>query len=116
MTRAEPTRLLLEARSSMEQFKAAELHDYYRYECVAEIGAKERSLDSVQAQAAMVYPILLPDRLELLVSLPSGIERYTEPVRFQDIGRTIRSLTANCAACALCRWLVASHFDHVVSQ
>jgi hypothetical protein len=38
----------------------------------------------------MVYPILLPDPLELLVSLPSGIECYTEPVRFRDIGRTIR--------------------------
>jgi CHAT domain-containing protein len=78
----EAERLLVEARRVMERFKAAELRDYFRDECVAEIEAQAVDLDRVSrsASAAVVYPIALPDRLELLLSLPSGVARHTLPV------------------------------------
>src|SRR5262245_19174726 len=68
--------LLAETRRLMEQFKAAELRDYFRDECVADIEAHTVDLDRVLRErapnAAVVYPIALANRLELLVSLPRG--------------------------------------------
>src|SRR5262249_46184760 len=65
--------LLTEARATMERFKAAELREYYRDECVADVQASTAGLDQILKSApatAVVYPIVLPERLELLVSLP----------------------------------------------
>lgn len=63
--------LLLRARASIENFKAAELRDYYRDPCIAEVQAKTRSLDEVIGTAAVVYPIVMTDRIELLITLPA---------------------------------------------
>ena len=61
--------LLLDARETIERLKAAELRDYFRDECIADLQNRTRSPESVAPQTAVVYPILLPDRLELLVTL-----------------------------------------------
>jgi CHAT domain-containing protein len=83
------TRLLVEARAVMEQLKAAELRDYFRDECVAEIESQARPLETVSRSATVVYPILLPDRLELLVSLPSGLVRHTVPVTGEQVAAEV---------------------------
>jgi filamentous hemagglutinin family protein len=88
--RAQP--LLIEARDIMEQLKAAELRDYFRDECVAAVEAKTTPLESVSGSAAVVYPILLPDRLELLVSLPRGLERYRVDAPAEAVSRETRAL------------------------
>lgn len=72
--------LLRRARGVVELFKAAELRDYFRDPCVADLAARTVSPETVGGGAAVVYPIVLPDRLELLVTLPSGIRRYTVAV------------------------------------
>ena len=71
--------LLIEARSAMEGLKAAELREYFQDECVAALEAQARPVDEVAPSAAVVYPISLPDRLELLVSRSSGISRRMRP-------------------------------------
>lgn len=76
----DPVPLLEEARATVEQFKAAELRDYFRDECITELEAKNTRLENVSPSAAIIYPILLPQRLELLVSLPNGLRRYAVPV------------------------------------
>jgi len=78
-------RLLINARGTVERFKAAELRDYFRDECVADLESRTTSPESVSQQAAVVYPIILPDRLELLVTLPDGLQRYTVPVKSAKI-------------------------------
>ncbi|MBW2291923.1 MAG: CHAT domain-containing protein [Deltaproteobacteria bacterium] len=83
--RREAVSLLLDARQTVERYKAAELRDYFRDQCVAEVETSERHLDEVAAGAAIIYPIPLGDRTELLVKLPSGIERYTMPVGEAEI-------------------------------
>ena len=81
---------LLEARDAVELFKVAELRDYFRDDCVDLALSRVRKVEVVSPTAAIVYPILLPDRLELLVSLgprlklvtvPIGVERITAEVR-----------------------------------
>ena len=79
--------LLREARNALEDLKASELRDYFRDECVADLESQAVDIDEVVAsmtgskRASAVYPISLPDRLELLVSLPrAGLQRYTVEV------------------------------------
>ncbi len=58
-----------EARDTIEFFKQAELQDYFKNECLTtQCTHLEQALDS---QTAILYPIVLPDRLELLLSLPN---------------------------------------------
>ena len=49
-------------------------------------------LDTVSPTAAVVYPILLPDRTELLVTLPSGLRRFTVPVGEPALTQEVRQL------------------------
>ena len=75
-----PQQQLSEARSVVEQLKAVELEDYFQDECVAGQLAKQKDIDSVAARTAVLYPVVLPDRLEMLVGLPSGLRQVTVPV------------------------------------
>ena len=60
------------ARDTIEFFKQAELQDYFQSECFnTQCTHLEQALDS---QTAILYPIVLPDRLELLLSLPNTTE------------------------------------------
>ncbi|MEE2675175.1 MAG: CHAT domain-containing protein [Myxococcota bacterium] len=76
---------LAEARQVVEQWKAAELRNYFRDSCAAEFAATSRTVESVDPQAAVIYPIVLPDRLELLVSRASGIARFTVAVSAEQL-------------------------------
>jgi tetratricopeptide (TPR) repeat protein len=83
---------LLAARSTMELLKTAELEDYFRDDCVAVLQAKTKAVDQLMAGAAALYPILLPDRTELLLSLPSGLRRITVPVGAAEMNETVLAL------------------------
>ncbi len=66
-----------EARDTIEFFKQAELQDYFQSECFnTQCTHLEQALDS---QTAILYPIVLPDRLELLLSIPN----VTELIKFK---------------------------------
>jgi CHAT domain-containing protein len=82
---------LLEARDVVELFKVAELRDFFRDDCVDLALAKETRLDTLAQQAVVVYPIVLPDRVELLVSLPAGLKRVTVPVSEPRLTQEVRS-------------------------
>jgi CHAT domain-containing protein len=87
---AEPAALrrgrLLEAREVIEQLKTVELEDYFRDDCVAAFQARNRSIDDLPAGSAVVYPVILPDRLELLLSIGGSIDKITVPVGAQALG------------------------------
>jgi CHAT domain-containing protein/predicted negative regulator of RcsB-dependent stress response len=81
---------LIEARETVELFKVAELRDYFRDDCVDTALSKVTKLDVVSQTAVVVYPILLPDRVELLVSLPSGLKRVSVPVGIDRLTQEVR--------------------------
>jgi CHAT domain-containing protein len=85
---------LNEAREMLEKLKAAELRDYFRDECVDAIQAKVESLDEVARSAIVIYPVVLPARLELLLTFPSGMRRATVPVRAEALTAEVRELRA----------------------
>jgi CHAT domain-containing protein len=85
-------RHLVAARDAVEQVKAAELEDYFQDDCVASLRSRVRSVDRIAPSTAVLYPILLPDRLELLVSLADGIRQVTVPVGSAEVSATAHSL------------------------
>ena len=72
-------RTLTLARQTVEQIKQTEMEDFFGGRCLIE-GLERSELDTLDTQAAVFYPILLPDRLELLVSYGKTIRQYTVPV------------------------------------
>jgi CHAT domain-containing protein len=84
------TQYLLAARDAIEAYKAAELRDYFKDECVDALQARLTKFDTLAANTAVIYPILFPTRLELLVSLPSGLIRYSVPVGAEALTKEIR--------------------------
>jgi CHAT domain-containing protein len=65
---ARATGLIREARDTIERLKVSELQDYFRDACVTSFAAKRRSIETIAPGTAVLYPVALPDRLELLVS------------------------------------------------
>ncbi|MEE9147696.1 MAG: CHAT domain-containing protein [Candidatus Tectomicrobia bacterium] len=86
--RVEP--YLIEARAAVEMLKVAELRDYFQDDCVDAARSKVAQLDVVSQTAAVVYPILLPDRTELLVTLPTGLKRFAVPVTAATLTQEVR--------------------------
>ena len=83
---------LAEARETLETLKAAELRDYFRDECVDQLTAKVQRLDQLAQRVAVIYPIVLPERLELLLTLPTGLRRVTLPVSADALTGEVRRL------------------------
>jgi filamentous hemagglutinin family protein len=114
------------ARATVERFKAAELRDYFQDECVAALEAQTQSAEELSATAAVVYPIVLPDRLEILVSRPAGIARHTVPVSANTIGEVVERFRRRLQesnknlylrpARALHDWLLAPYADALSAE
>ena len=83
--------VLREARDTVELFKVAELQDYFQDDCVQAARSHATGLELVSKTAAVIYPIILQDRLEILVSLPSGMVRKTVPVGAEVLTEEIRA-------------------------
>jgi CHAT domain-containing protein len=83
--------VLREARDTVELFKVAELQDYFQDDCVQAARSHATGLEQVSKAAAVIYPIMLQDRLEILVSLPSGMVRKTVPVGAEALTEEIRT-------------------------
>ena len=76
---------LREARAVLERIKQSELEDYLGERCLA-LQARE----ALPEGTAVLYPALLPDRLELLIEWRGQITRHTVAVRsatVEDIAR-----------------------------
>lgn len=84
--------LLREARSTVEQLKAAELRDYFQNECVTELATRRADIETVARGAAVVYPIILSDQIELLVSLEGEMRHYSVAATAQQLEQHARSL------------------------
>ena len=83
------TPILKEARETLELFKVAELRDYFRDDCVDRVLSKSTGLETVSTSTAIIYPISLPDRVELLVSFGSELKQFTVPVRADVLSQTV---------------------------
>ncbi|MEY4718159.1 MAG: hypothetical protein RL563_777, partial [Pseudomonadota bacterium] len=72
--------LLREVREVLEQQKAAELQDYFQDRCVANFRAKSKNLEDISQRTAVIYPVMLQDRTEILLGLADGMHQVVMPV------------------------------------
>lgn len=85
------TQYLVDARNTMELLKGAELQDYFQDDCVAALRARTAGIDQLAPKTAALYPIILKDRLELLLTLPDGMKRFTTRVDAATLTKEIRA-------------------------
>jgi CHAT domain-containing protein len=82
---------LFAARDAIEAYKTAELRDYFKDDCVDAVRSTITTFDRLSPDTAVIYPILFPSRLELLMSLPSGLKRVSVPVTADRLTKEIRA-------------------------
>ncbi|MFO0016589.1 MAG: CHAT domain-containing protein, partial [Synechococcaceae cyanobacterium] len=79
------------ARKAAEQLQVAELNDYFRQPCF-----QSSSIDRLDDKSvAVIYPILLPDRLEVIARLPGAegaLLHHSQPLPAGTLERTVSEL------------------------
>lgn len=83
---------LIQARSITEEFKTAEIQDYYQDDCVEAYGESIKTMDEViqdGTDTMVIYPIIFPDRLELLVTLPGQLHHYVNKITEKQLKETV---------------------------
>ncbi|TWH39751.1 CHAT domain-containing protein [Dulcicalothrix desertica] len=64
---------LKKAREVIESLQLAELDNYFREACLT---ARPQQIDQIDKSAAVIYPIILKDRLEVVLSIPNQPLRH----------------------------------------
>lgn len=81
--------LLSEARDTLEGLKAEEVSDYFEDACLT--AQRKVSPDDVPG-AAVLYPVLLSDRLELILGREGGLNLYTVPIGREELDEQVHRL------------------------
>ncbi len=89
---AESQMFLQEARQVVENLKTAEMENYFQDECLVRFNEKRKSLDEISSSAAIVYPIIMQERLELLVSLPQSNDSDTRHLKRYQVDISAETL------------------------
>ena len=84
----------MDARDTIERSKSAELQDYFQDNCVTVLQSKLTQVEKVGANTAVIYPVMLRDRFELLVTFPDGIKQYRLDVDAKSFNEAIRTFRA----------------------
>ncbi|MGL5943505.1 MAG: CHAT domain-containing protein [Waterburya sp.] len=70
---------LIQARDVLESLQIAKLDNFFRDPC-SQVAEEPVIIDDVDAEAAVIYPILLQDRLEVILTLPGKpVRHYATP-------------------------------------
>ncbi len=103
---------LRQARDVIEQFKTLELENYFQDECVSIWQTQQKTIEQLLTpEAAVLYPIVLAHRTELLLTLPNQhiYQFSTEGEQF-DLEQQVRAFLPNLEqkqAQRLYQWLIA---------
>ncbi len=71
------TSYLSSARDTIEKLRTAELQDYFKDSCILD---STRNSFSPSGSTAVIYLVTLPQRIEIIANLPSGLKNYSSPV------------------------------------
>ena len=81
-----------QARDTVELIKQTELEDFLGDRCT--VGSVQRIASNLPARTAVLYPVILEDRLDLLVETPQGLQRRSVAVARAQVEQTARALAA----------------------
>ncbi len=81
---------LRQARQAIESLQLAELDNFFQEAC---LDAKPIQIDEIDTTAAVIYPIILPERLAVIVALPnSPLRLYTTFVAQSEIDSKLNEI------------------------
>ncbi|MGB7445017.1 MAG: CHAT domain-containing protein [Coleofasciculaceae cyanobacterium] len=81
---------LKQARKVIESLQLAELDNFFRDAC---LDAKPMQIDQLDSTAAIFYTIILPDGLEVILSLPGKqLRHYTVSLQEEEIEATLKTM------------------------
>jgi len=85
---------LKQARTVTELLQLAEVENYLRQACIVPKEPVDQILDQQDQQAAAIYPIILRDRVEVIVKLPQQAEllRYSTAIPQTQVEATLANL------------------------
>jgi CHAT domain-containing protein len=119
-------RVLRDVRDKLETLKQAEVQDYFDNSCAVS-SAVGNDRDTHIPGAAIVYPILLADRTEVLIETGGQLRRFSAPVSRGELTATVRKLRIGIerpnagdqyrqSAQTLYRWLLADAAPWLASE
>lgn len=80
-------------REVIESLQLAELNNFFREAC---LDAQVVNIDDVDRQTAVIYPIILSDRLEVILSLPNQpLRHYTTHIPQEQLSKIIEQFRRN---------------------
>ncbi|MDF2388329.1 CHAT domain-containing protein [Nostoc ellipsosporum NOK] len=80
------------ARQVIESLQLAELDNFFQDPC-SEAANVAVQIDSIDSTAAVIYPIVLPDRLEVILSLSGkSLQEVVIPISEQEVNETLDRL------------------------
>jgi CHAT domain-containing protein/tetratricopeptide (TPR) repeat protein len=81
---------LTKARAVIEALQLAELDNFFREAC---LDSHPVAIDEIDVQAAVIYPIILSDRLEVILSIPhQPLRHYATPLTSDRVEATLKQL------------------------
>ncbi|MDY6900639.1 MAG: CHAT domain-containing protein [Cyanobacteriota bacterium] len=86
---------LRKARDVIEALQLREIENYFQEVCLqAKPEIVDKIIDKTDATAAVIYPIILQDRLEIILKLPNQnkFNRYTTYIQASKLEKTIEEL------------------------
>ncbi|MFQ3626562.1 MAG: CHAT domain-containing protein [Cyanobacteriota bacterium] len=84
---------LVQARDVIEGLQVAELDNFFREACLDTQSQLDRVVDLSTLPAAVLYTIVLPDRIEVILKQPQQpLRRYTTPVAQETVERVSEDL------------------------
>jgi CHAT domain-containing protein len=87
---------LKQAREVIESLRIAELNNFFRTSCLEGKLVAIEALNQTQSKSAILYPIILHDRIELILSIPDQpLHHYTVNVAQADLESTLEALRQN---------------------
>jgi CHAT domain-containing protein len=88
----QPQNRLELARRVIESLQLAELDNFFQDPCSEETDVAVQ-IDDLDPEAAVIYPIVLQDRLEVILSLPKKpLQKVAIPVREEEVNDTLDRL------------------------
>ncbi|MDY6784221.1 MAG: CHAT domain-containing protein [Cyanobacteriota bacterium] len=84
---------LKQAREVIEALQLAELDNFFRDAC---LDVKSAQIDEIDTQAAVIYPIILRDRLETIVALPGQpLRHHAIPASSEQVETLVRRIRSS---------------------
>ena len=83
--------LLREAQETVEILKESELRDYFHDACIV---SHSQEIETLSKGTAVVYPIILDDRLEVLVDIGGRLSRQSSNIKREDFEGMVSSLAS----------------------